>query len=81
VVSMKNVTFGPKTVQVKVGATVRFINDDPIAHNVVAVAGARFDSGLVKARASFVFHATKAGTIHYVCTLHQGMRGTIDVTS
>jgi plastocyanin len=77
---MKNVAFAPGATSVKVGRTVTWVNEDRIAHDVVATAGATFDSGTFGQGETFRFRAVKPGTIAYVCTLHQGMNGTLTVT-
>ncbi|MEA2193318.1 MAG: hypothetical protein QOI73_3439 [Solirubrobacteraceae bacterium] len=78
-IAMKNVAFGPRAATVSVGDTVTWTNEDRIAHDVVATSGATFDSGTFGAGETFRFRATRPGTIAYVCTLHQGMDGTLTV--
>ena len=63
----------------KVGETIAFENSGAIAHTVTATDGAAFDSGTVEPVGKFVFTATKAGSIGYVCSFHPGMRGSIEV--
>ena len=76
---MRDVRFTPAHATVKVGRTVRWTNGDRVPHDVVATRGATFDSRRLDAGGSFSFRATKAGTITYVCTLHQGMAGTLTI--
>jgi plastocyanin len=54
-------------------------NDDRIPHDIVATSGAAFDSDNVGAGGTFSYRATAPGEIDYVCSLHQGMSGTITV--
>jgi plastocyanin len=79
-VAMKNITFSPKSVSVKVGQKVDWTNDDSVAHNVTATSGASFRSSDFGQGGTFSYTPTKAGTIQYVCTIHPGMDGTIVVT-
>lgn len=79
-VVMKNVAFSPRAAKVKVGETVTWINHDRVPHDVVATSGASFDSGTFGQGETYEFRPTKPGTIAYVCTLHQGMDGTLTVT-
>jgi plastocyanin len=79
-IAMRDVAFTPGTLHVKVGTTVTWTNDDRVPHDVVATAGARFGSTNLLEHATFRFRALRPGTIHYECTLHQGMRGTIVVS-
>jgi plastocyanin len=77
-VDMKNIAFSPNSVTVKVGQTVKWVNQDTVAHNVTAQSGA-FKSTNFGPGASFTFKATKPGTFGYVCTIHPGMIGTLIV--
>lgn len=80
-VSMKNIQFSPKTMSVKVGQTVKWVNDEDVPHNVKAESGASFASDTFGKGGSFDFIPTKAGTISYVCTIHApNMAGTLTVT-
>jgi plastocyanin len=77
---MKNVAFAPRTATGKVGEAVTWVNEDRIAHDVVATSGATFDSDTFGPGGTFTLTATRPGTIAYVCTLHQGMNGTLTIT-
>jgi plastocyanin len=78
-VVMKDVKFDPKAVTVKVGQTVRWVNEDTVDHDAVAREGADFKSELFGKGKSFEWKAEAAGTVKYVCTIHPGMEGTIEV--
>ena len=77
-ITMKNIAFNPKTVTVKVGTTVKWVNEDSAPHNVT---GGPLHSPTIGNGGSFTYKATKAGTISYVCTIHPGMTATLNVTS
>ena len=79
-IKMQNIAFDPKAVSVKVGQKVKWENEDSVDHNVIANSGATFKSKTFGKGASFEFTADKAGTIKYVCTIHPGMTGTLNVT-
>jgi plastocyanin len=79
-VTMHNVAFGPRDVKVKLGQAIVWTNDDRVPHDVVATAGADFNSGHLDAGGTFEYRPTSVGTVAYVCTLHQGMDGTITVS-
>src|SRR5215207_3619987 len=53
-VKMAGSTFAPATIDMKVGDTVTFVNDDGIAHTATADGGA-FDSGTLDPGAKFSF--------------------------
>src|SRR4051794_10314315 len=79
-IDMKNIKFAPQDATVKVGQTVKWINQDTVDHDVQAKSGAGFKSGLFGNGKSFEWKADKAGTVNYVCTVHPGMVGTLNVT-
>jgi plastocyanin len=78
-VSVQDNSFSPATLKVAVGDTVTFTNDGGVAHTVTATSGAKFDSGTLEPGKTFTFTAEKAGSVSYVCTIHPGMQGTLEV--
>lgn len=78
-VSMKDIAFDPVTATAKVGQRIVWTNDDTVDHNVVAEEGADFKSDIFGKGGKFDFTPEQAGTISYVCTIHPGMDGTIQV--
>lgn len=78
-VSVQDNLFKPGNVKVKAGQTVTFTNDGAVAHTVTGIGGATFDSGTLAPGKTFSFIAEGKGRISYVCTIHAGMRGTIEV--
>jgi plastocyanin len=79
-VALQNISFSPNKITVKVGQTITWTNKDSVDHNVTATSGATFKSSDFGQGGTFTYKPTKAGTIQYVCTIHQGMDGTIVVT-
>jgi plastocyanin len=77
-IDMKNIQFSPKTVSVKAGTTVKWVNQDSVPHNVT---GGPLHSPTFSKGGTFTYKATKAGKISYVCTIHPGMTATLNVTS
>jgi len=65
--------------RVKAGQTVTWTNEDDVAHNVIADSGASFKSDLLNKGGTFTFTPKKAGTIEYECTIHPGMKATLNV--
>jgi plastocyanin len=78
-VAMRDILFVPEKVSARVGQTVRWTNEDDVAHTVKAEKGADFESKSVSKGESYKTKLTKAGTIDYVCTIHPSQRGTITV--
>lgn len=76
-VSLHNLSFSPKAIQVSPGATVHFTNNDGIAHNVT------FSSATITGATDFnagtrsVVMPTAPATYAYHCTIHAGMAGTV----
>ncbi|WP_317995674.1 cupredoxin domain-containing protein [Vulcanimicrobium alpinum] len=79
-VHIKDDAFVPKTLTVKPGATVTFVNDDDDAHTVTADDGS-WDSEGLNQRQLWTRAFAKAGTVAYHCTVHPFMHGTIVVGS
>ena len=78
---MKDIKFVPEAITAKVGQKIVWENTDgQIPHTVTATEGADFDSGKMDPGATFDYTPTKAGTIDYVCTIHDGQTGSITVT-
>ena len=78
VVHVKNFAFVPEKVTINAGQTVRFVQDDEMAHTVTA-ADTSFDSGNLDKGKSWTHTFAKAGTFAYVCAYHPSMRGTVVV--
>lgn len=78
-VSIKDMSYNPATVDVKVGDTVVWQNDDDRDHTVVARDGT-FRSENIRAGSSYSFKFTKAGKFAYSCAYHPRMKGTVNVS-
>jgi plastocyanin len=81
-VVMKVLEFTPATVDAKVGQTLTWTNEDTSPHNVTYVSGPVFRSSprALNPRRSFAIKLTDSGTIHYYCSIHPWMKGTIIVS-
>jgi plastocyanin len=80
VIAMKDIKFDPKDATAKVGQEICWPNEDEIQHNAVAEEGADFKSELYGKGDIFTATVDQPGTVKYVCTVHPGMDGTIEVT-
>ena len=79
-VDMEGLQFKPKSIEVKVGQTVTWVNKDTAPHNVVNEReGQQPKSELFNEGGKYSWTATEAGKMNYVCTIHPGMEGTLDV--
>jgi plastocyanin len=72
-------SFSPNPVEIKVGETVTWINDNSGRHTLTSK-DVVFDSGMMGKGQSFSFTFDKAGEYPYFCEPHPNMVGTVVVT-
>jgi len=72
-------SFSPNPVEIKVGETVTWINDNSGRHTLTSKDGV-FDSGMMGKGQSFSFTFDKAGECQYFCEPHPNMVDTVVVT-
>jgi len=75
-VTVKDNLFSPKSASIKVGDTVTWTFKGQSAHNVTFD---DFNSKLMKS-GTYTHTFAKAGSFEYHCTIHAGMKGTIEVS-
>lgn len=76
VVDIKGIAFHPNVLTIQKGQTVEWhFDDDSIAHDVT---GPDFRS-VDMSGGTFSHTFTTSGTVHYQCTIHAGMTGTVIV--
>lgn len=74
---IKNFAFDSASITVKVGSTVRWVNQDSVPHRIVFADGA--DSTVLAGMQSWSRKFDQAGTYDYACTIHPTMLGTVIV--
>jgi plastocyanin len=80
VVTQKNKAFSSKKLTVKVGDTVKFVNEDSFAHNVFSLSAAKsFDLGSFGNGGSKSVTFDKAGKVEIECAVHPDMRLDVEV--
>lgn len=78
IIAIKDFSFSPETLTVRVGTTVTWQNSDSVAHSAVADDGT-FDTKLLAPGEKGSYTFTKAGTYTYKCGVHPSMTGEIVV--
>jgi plastocyanin len=77
-VSIKNFAFSVGTLKIAAGVTVKWTNNDGVAHTVTANDGS-FDSGSIAPGASFTRVFSTKGSFAYHCSIHPMMTGSVVV--
>ena len=67
-----------KRIEITVGTTIEWTNQDPLAHTVTANDGS-FDSGLIQPGDKWSYTFTAPGTFDYFCTPHPFMKAVVVV--
>jgi plastocyanin len=82
--SLTTDAYSPNPIQVGVGDTVTWTNDDAQPHTATsgqnATPDGTFDSGIMAPAATFEHTFTEAGEFPYFCLLHPNMVGTVSVS-
>jgi plastocyanin len=79
-VRQQNKLFSVKSLNINVGDTVNFANDDSFFHNVFSLSDAKiFDLGGYPKGQSRKVNFNRAGIVEVECALHPGMKMTIEV--
>ncbi|CBL44376.1 Methylamine utilization protein [gamma proteobacterium HdN1] len=79
-VGQQNKEFTAKALDIKVGDTVKFTNNDPFFHNVFSLSdAAMFDLGSYPKGESKEVKFEQAGEVQVECAIHPNMQMTITV--
>ncbi len=80
-VEILNLAFHSQNIVVTVNTTVRWYNNDSVAHTVTSLLGAplAFDSGVLNPGSTFTYKFTVTGTYPYYCKIHTFMLGNVTV--
>ena len=78
-IHMSGSMFTPANVQIKVGTTITWINQDSVPHSVTFKNGMK-DSGTFAQGQSYHYTFTHVGTFAYYCTVHSEMLAQVVVT-
>jgi amicyanin len=75
---IKGMSFVQPQIEIAVGTTVTWKNEDQLAHTVTAT-DQRIFSGMIESGSSWSHTFNQAGTFTYACTPHPFMKGTVVV--
>ncbi len=78
-VKIDNFSFAPATLTVPVGATVTWVNQDDVPHNIVSSEGKTLKSPVLDTDQKFSYTFAKAGTYPYYCGIHPKMTAKVIV--
>jgi plastocyanin len=78
-VAMEGIKFEPAEVSIKAGDTVTWVNDDTVGHDVTGDEFKSGEPGAMQNGDTFEHTFDTAGSFDYVCTVHPGMEGTVEV--
>lgn len=75
-VAIKGFKFSPANINVAVGDTITFTNEDGAPHTATALDGS-FDTGRLNKGQAKKVSISKAGSIDYKCNFHGAMKGKV----
>lgn len=80
VVTQKSKAFSAKKLSLKVGDSIKFVNEDPFSHNVFSLSDAKsFDLGSYGQGGSKSVVFDKPGTVEIECAVHPDMKLLVEV--
>ena len=79
-VAIAEFLFGPETIKVQAGRSITWTNVDDSPHQVTVKATSELRSPVLLKGESTTLQFDHAGTYDYICGLHPGMKGKIEVT-
>jgi plastocyanin len=77
-VDIRDLAFEPADIEIAIGTTVTWTNNDTVPHTATASDGS-FDSGVFDPGASFSYTFDEAGMFDYSCLIHPEMQGSVVV--
>ncbi len=75
-VNIQNFAFNPTLLNIKVGTTVTWTNNDSAPHQIKS---STFNSSVMQTGGNYSFKFTTVGTFNYSCAIHPSMLGKIIV--
>ena len=80
VVTIHDFAFTPKTLVIKAGMKVKFVQEDTVTHNVIGAAASSFiHSPVLNKGQSYTVTFSKPATYSYICSIHPYMQAKVIV--
>lgn len=79
-VAISGFKFVPADLEIAVGDTVVWTNEDSASHTVDSLAGGPLNSGTMSRGDTYSFTFTSAGEFPYQCDIHPSMQGSVTVS-
>jgi len=77
-VAIEGFAFNPDTLNISVGTTVVWYNNDSVDHTITARDNS-FYSGRMSPNETFEYTFQQSGTLEYYCTIHPSMTGNVNI--
>jgi plastocyanin len=78
-VTIRDLEFDPRQVEVAVGGSVTWVNDDVTGHLIVSTTPNVIDSPLIGKAGSYTRSFATPGEYRYYCNIHNSMKGVVIV--
>lgn len=78
-VHIKDGKFDPREVEIEMGGSVMWINDDVATHDLKFMPPNKLYSGVMKPKGMWIHTFSAAGTYDYYCDFHNTMKGSVVV--
>ena len=78
-VTISDLQFDPRRVEVAVGGSVTWVNDDVTEHLIVSTTPNVIDSPLIGKAGSYTRSFSTPGEYRYYCNIHNSMKGEVVV--
>ncbi|MFA5889201.1 MAG: cupredoxin family copper-binding protein [Candidatus Paceibacterota bacterium] len=78
-INIKNFSFNPEALTIKVGTKVTWVNNDSAPHTITSDSGNLLNSETISPGQSFSFTFSNLGTTGYHCSVHPMMKGSVIV--
>ena len=78
-INIKDFSFNPSIITVKVGTKVVWVNNDTVSHTITSDSGTLLNSSAISPGQSFSFTFMSLGSANYHCSIHPNMKGVIIV--